>query len=153
MHTYRLGLAGCSFLDHKNKKLVDFLDLHEKTEVTLDLVPEPDNEMDPYAVAVHFDGTHVGWVPRRACKFCNYKLAQEDNHCPKCKAKITSPLTYVSKTVSEAIKNDDLVSIKLAWLSIRDIVTPGVEITVKCNDNENTNPFFPGLQSSCQSQR
>ncbi len=31
----------------------------------LDLVPEPDNEYDPNAVAIHFSNTHLGYVPKK----------------------------------------------------------------------------------------
>ena len=36
-----------------------------KAGMELDLVPEPENEYDPNAVAIHHEGTHLGYVPKR----------------------------------------------------------------------------------------
>ena len=33
-------------------------------ESAVDLIPEPDNEHDPNAIAVYFEGTHLGYVPK-----------------------------------------------------------------------------------------
>jgi len=36
-----------------------------KAGMELDLVPEPENEYDPNAVAIHHEGTHLGYVPKK----------------------------------------------------------------------------------------
>ena len=60
---------------------------------TVELVPEPDNRVDPNAIKVVLEGVHVGYVPRELCLAVAEKLQQ--GYMPKVKVR-GGPYKYVS---------------------------------------------------------
>jgi len=46
---------------HQMNKVLDFLE----EGMELELVPEPENKFDPNAVRIVFDGTMLGYVPKK----------------------------------------------------------------------------------------
>lgn len=52
----------------------------------VDLKHEPDNLVDPNAVAVYIDGVRIGYVPNRgvSCAVCNQAVRAQDSLCPRC---------------------------------------------------------------------
>lgn len=52
----------------------------------VNLVPEPNNPVDPDAIAVYLDGTRIGYVPNRgfSCATCHQVARSQDSVCPQC---------------------------------------------------------------------
>lgn len=64
---FRFPVSGLKYYDYKKKEvkaILDFIDLPE----SVDLVPDPDNEYDSYAVEIHFKEFKLGYVARSHSK-------------------------------------------------------------------------------------
>lgn len=74
----------------------------------VNLVPEPDNHVDPYAVKVMIDDLHVGYVPNRglSCPKCLIPVAHKSDVCFECGSNsIRGGLAY-RLTMREAFPNN-----------------------------------------------
>ena len=62
-----IGYCFIAGLRHHKRAVADLLDGEYDFYGSCDLVPEPDNEVDPNAIRIEVDGELIGYVPAKMC--------------------------------------------------------------------------------------
>lgn len=100
---------------------------------TLDLVPQPDNEHDPYAVRVLSSGKQVGFVPNKGqtCTACWSGVGSRSEGCSKCGSSwniVNGGLAYRLQESGALSKNYSVLIVNLDRDSINIPITASIII-------------------------
>lgn len=63
----KIGYCFIAGLRHHKRAVADLLDGEDDFYGSCDLVPEPENEVDPNAIRIEVDGELIGYVPAKMC--------------------------------------------------------------------------------------
>lgn len=63
-----IGYCFIAGLRHHKRAVAELLDGEDDFYGSCDLVPEPDNEVDPNAIRIEVDGELIGYVPAKMCE-------------------------------------------------------------------------------------